>query len=43
MLRAGFTLEGICRDGELLRGEYNDLAVYSHLSLNTENRAHPNE
>ena len=41
--RAGFTLEGICRDGELLRGEYNDLAVYSHLSLNTENRAHPNE
>ena len=41
--RAGFTLEGICRDGELLRGEYNDLAVYSRLSLNTKNRAHPNE
>lgn len=41
--RAGFTLEGICRDGELLRGEYNDLAVYSHLPQDTENRAHPNE
>ena len=35
--------EGICRDGELLRGEYNDLAVYSHLPQDTKNRAHPNE
>ena len=34
--RAGFRLEGICRDAELLRGEYNDLAVYSHLATDAD-------
>lgn len=34
--RAGFTFEGIYRDAELLRGEYNDLAVYSHLATDAD-------
>lgn len=41
--RAGFMFEGICRDGELLRGKCNDLAVYAHLPQDTKNRAHPSE
>lgn len=37
--RAGFTFEGISRHAELLRGKYNDLAVYSHLAADTATAA----
>ncbi|KAA8741703.1 GNAT family N-acetyltransferase [Corynebacterium tuscaniense] len=33
--RAGFTFEGISRHAELLRGTYNDVALYSHLATDS--------